>query len=150
MWLVKDILKNDFYGMFKLFVEMGFDGVEFVGDFGFYFDNFVVLKVKFFELGLVVSSVYIGFDVFIESIIDSILLFYKIFGVIIFYVFWDEWVWYFEGVKLLVKEFIKVSDYVICFNMKIGFYNYNKEFNVFNNVIFWDYIVSNIFKIMLL
>ena len=133
LWSVKDTLKNDFHGTLKTLAEMGFDGVEFAGDFGPYSNNPAALKAKLSELGLVASSAHIGFDVLSENTIDSTLLFYKTLGVTTLYVPWDERAWHPEGVKSLVKELTKVSDYATRFDMKIGFHNHNKEFNAFNN-----------------
>ena len=55
---------------------MGFDGVEFAGDFGPYSDNPAALKAKLTELGLVASSAHVGFDALNESNIDSTLAFF--------------------------------------------------------------------------
>ena len=148
LWSVKDTLKNDFHGTLKSLAEMGFDGVEFAGDFGPYSNNPAALKAKLSELGLVASSAHIGFDTLSESTIDSTLLFYKTLGVTTLYIPWDERAWHPEGVKSLVKELTKVSDYATRFDMKIGFHNHNKEFNAFNNATFWDYIASNTPKTM--
>ncbi len=148
LWSVKDTLKNDFHGTLKSLADMGFAGVEFAGDFGPYSDNPAALKAKLTDLGLVASSAHIGFDTLNESKIDSTLLFYKTLGVTTLYVPWDERAWHPEGVKSLVKDLTKVSDYATRFNMKIGFHNHNKEFNAYNNATFWDYIATNTPKIM--
>ncbi|UJX27907.1 sugar phosphate isomerase/epimerase (plasmid) [Pseudoalteromonas sp. CF6-2] len=148
LWSVKDTLKNDFHGTLKSLAEMGFDGVEFAGDFGPYSNNPAALRAKLSELGLVASSAHIGFDALSENTIDSTLLFYKTLGVTTLYIPWDERAWHPEGVKSLVKELTKVSDYATRFDMKIGFHNHNKEFNAFNNATFWDYIATNTPKTM--
>ncbi|WP_417698882.1 sugar phosphate isomerase/epimerase family protein [Pseudoalteromonas lipolytica] len=143
LWSVKDSLKKDFHNTLKSLSEMGFDGVEFAADFGPYSDNPAGLKAKLTELGLLASSAHVGFDALNESNIDSTLLFYKTLGVTTLYVPWDERAWHPEGVKSLVKELTKVSNYASRYDMKIGFHNHNKEFNAFNNATFWDYIASN-------
>ena len=148
LWSVKDTLKNDFHGTLKSLAEMGFDGVEFAGDFGPYSNNPAALRAKLSEFGLVASSAHIGFDALSENTIDSTLLFYKTLGVNTLYIPWDERAWHPEGVKSLVKELTKVSDYATRFDMKIGFHNHNKEFNAFNNATFWDYIATNTPKTM--
>ena len=148
LWSVKDTLKNDFHGTLKSLAEMGFDGVEFAGDFGPYSNNPAALRAKLSEFGLVASSAHIGFDALSENTIDSTLLFYKTLGVNTLYIPWDERAWHPEGVKSLVKELTKVSDYATHFDMKIGFHNHNKEFNAFNNATFWDYIATNTPKTM--
>ena len=148
LWSVKDTLKNDFHGTLKSLAEMGFDGVEFAGDFGPYSNNPAALRAKLSEFGLVASSAHIGFDALSENTIDSTLLFYETLGVNTLYIPWDERAWHPEGVKSLVKELTKVSDYATRFDMKIGFHNHNKEFNAFNNATFWDYIATNTPKTM--
>ena len=127
---------------------MGFDGVEFAGDFGPYSNNPAALKAQLSELGLVASSAHIGFDALSENTIDSTLLFYKTLGVTTLYVPWDERAWHPEGVKSLVKDLTNVSDYATRFDMKIGFHNHNKEFNAFNHATFWDFIATNTPKTM--
>lgn len=57
MWSVKEVCEDDFFGMLEKVVEMGYDGVEFVG----YYGKFVSeIKVKLVEFGLEVVGFYIS------------------------------------------------------------------------------------------
>ena len=52
LWSVKDAIKNDFSGTLQAVAEMGFDGVEFAGDYGPYGLDPGGLREKLHEYGV--------------------------------------------------------------------------------------------------
>lgn len=143
LWSVKDILKQDFDGTIASLADMGFNGVEFAGDFGPYKDNPNQLKKMLASHNLVASSAHIGFESLSEATINHTLLFYKTLGVKILFVPWDERAWQPKGIDSLITQLSAVNDTALKFGMQVGFHNHNREFEQFNQATYWDYIASN-------
>lgn len=62
LWSVKDDLTQDFKGTLESLADMGFDAVEFAGNFGPYADNPAGLKAYLADIGLEASGAHVGFD----------------------------------------------------------------------------------------
>ena len=54
LWSVKDEVKRDFEGTLTILADMGFDGVEFAGEFGEYSDN--PRRSRYFLMDWVLTS----------------------------------------------------------------------------------------------
>lgn len=143
LWSVKDDLKADFNATIKALADMGFEGLEFAGDFGPYADNPSALRNKLDDLNLVASSAHIGFDKLSDSQLMGTLLFYKTLGVSNLFVPWDERAWNPKGIIPLAKQLKGLNEIAQKYDMHIGFHNHNKEFEQFNNETYWDAIASN-------
>lgn len=143
LWSVKEQLKADFDGTLTALANMGFDGVEFAGDFGSYAGNPSQLKMKLASLGLVASSAHIGFDSLSPQNISQTLLFYKTLGVNLLFVPWDERAWSAQGVNELIKDLNQLNSIAMKYDMRIGFHNHDQEFNAYNGGTYWDHIASN-------
>jgi len=143
LWSVKDALKADFDGTLSSIADMGFQGVEFAGDFGPYKNNPSALQDKLAKLNLVASSAHIGFDSLTDDTLADTLLFYKTLGVSILFVPWDERAWQPQGINSLTEQLTQVNEIAQRYAMHIGFHNHNKEFNQFQNATYWDAIASN-------
>ncbi len=143
LWSVKDELKQDFNGTLTALSKMGFDGVEFAGDFGPYKNNPSKLKHHLAQLNLVASNAHIGFDALSDASIMRTLLFYKTLGVDTLFVPWDERAWDPNQVQSFIAQLNKVNETAQRFGMSIGFHNHNREFEQFNQATFWDNIASN-------
>ncbi|TMN73373.1 sugar phosphate isomerase/epimerase [Pseudoalteromonas sp. S1727] len=143
LWSVKDALKADFDATITALAEMGFQGLEFAGDFGPYKNNPRALKNKLASLDLVASSAHIGFDALTDSHLMETLLFYKTLGVTTLFVPWDERAWDPKGVMQLSKQLTELNNIAQKYEMNIGFHNHNREFESFNNATYWDAIATN-------
>ena len=143
LWSVKDDLKADFNATIKALADMGFEGLEFAGDFGPYADNPSALRNKLDDLNLVASSAHIGFDKLSDTQLMGTLLFYKTLGVSNLFVPWDERAWNPKGIIPLAKQLKGLNEIAQKYDMHIGFHNHNKEFEQFNNETYWDAIASN-------
>ncbi|MBO7925115.1 sugar phosphate isomerase/epimerase [Pseudoalteromonas sp. K222D] len=142
LWSVKDALKADFEGTLQSLSAMGFQGVEFAGDFGSYRNDPSKLKRKLSDLNLVASSAHIGFEVLTNESISDTLLFYKTLGVSLLFVPWDERAWHPTGVIALTKQLIAVNNIAQRYDMQIGFHNHDQEFNHYKGATYWDYIAT--------
>ncbi|PCC10730.1 sugar phosphate isomerase/epimerase [Pseudoalteromonas sp. JB197] len=143
LWSVKEALKADFNATITSLADMGFQGLEFAGDFGPYENNPRALKNKLASLDLVASSAHIGFDALTDTRLMETLLFYKTLGVTTLFVPWDERAWDPEGVMSLTKQLTASNEIAQKYEMKIGFHNHNREFEQFNSATYWDAIASN-------
>ncbi|SES64817.1 sugar phosphate isomerase/epimerase family protein [Thalassotalea agarivorans] len=143
LWSVKDSLKQDFKGTLSQLADMGFDGVEFAGEFGEFKEDPKGLKTYLSSLGLVASGAHVGVDQLNSENIDATLTFYKNLGVSLLIVPWDERAWHPEGVKALVAELNSAAKYAKSSGVAIGFHNHDKEFNEYENETYWDYIAQN-------
>ncbi|MDN3380248.1 MULTISPECIES: sugar phosphate isomerase/epimerase [unclassified Pseudoalteromonas] len=148
LWSVKNELKQDFDGTLNALANMGFNGVEFAGEFGNYKENPSALRARLDNLGLVASSAHIGFDALTKDKLESTLLFYKSLGVSLLFVPWDERAWDPKGIKSLNKQLSEVNELAQKYAMSIGFHNHNREFEQFKNATYWDNIASNTPKTM--
>ncbi|MEH6396817.1 sugar phosphate isomerase/epimerase family protein [Pseudoalteromonas sp.] len=143
LWSVKEALKADFNATITSLADMGFQGLEFAGDFGPYENNPRALKNKLASLDLVASSAHIGFDALTDTRLMETLLFYKTLGVTTLFVPWDERAWDPKGIMSLTKQLTAMNEIAQKYEMQIGFHNHNREFEQFNNATYWDAIASN-------
>lgn len=143
LWSVKDELKADFTGTLEHLVKLGFEGVEFAGDFGPYKEDAKGLKKYLNSLGLVTSGAHLGFDSLNERNFNKTVTFYKAVGIDLLIVPWDSRAWHPEGIKEVVKELNLLAKKLAPLNMKIGFHNHDQEFNAYQGTTYWDYLASN-------
>lgn len=143
LWSVKDDVKADFKGTLKKLANMGFQGVEFAGEFGEFKNDGNKLKDFLHSLGLEGSGAHIGFDQLNDANFDKTVEFYKAAGVDMLIVPWDERAWHPEGIKEVVKELNRLADKLAPHGLKTGFHNHDKEFNAFDESTYWDYLGEN-------
>lgn len=143
LWSVKEELKADFKGTIKLLANMGFNGVEFAGDFGPFKDKPKQLKEFLTENGLSASGAHIGFEQLSASKLDATLTFYRELGVKFVIVPWDDRAWHPTGVIELAKQLTKLSEQVKPYGLVIGFHNHDQEFNDHQGATYWDYIAQH-------
>src|SRR5690554_7215191 len=62
LWSIKDAVSEDFEGTMKKLAAMGFQGVEFAGNFGPYANDPKGLKAFLDKVGLKASGAHVGFD----------------------------------------------------------------------------------------
>jgi len=143
LWSVKNELKNDFKGTLQQISDMGFDGVEFAGDFGPYKDDAQGLKAYLDGLGLKVSSAHIPFSAFDSDNFEQSVAFYKALGTDTLIVAWDERAWNTEKVNSLIADLNTLFFKLKTEGFKFGFHNHAKEFNQYNDATFWDHIARS-------
>jgi len=143
LWSVKDDVKADFKGTMVKLADMGFEGVEFAGDFGPFAEDGAALKAFLNSLGLQGSGAHIGFDALNDENFDKTVAFYQALGVDMLIVPWDERAWHPEGVKTLVKELNIIAKKLAPHGIKAGYHNHDQEFNDYKGATYWDYIAKN-------
>ncbi|WP_462158745.1 sugar phosphate isomerase/epimerase family protein [Pseudoalteromonas sp. GB56] len=143
LWSVKEALKKDFHGTLNALADMGFDGVEFAGDYGPYANNPSELKQVLEHLGLEASSAHIGFDALDDNNLANTLLFFKTLEVKTLYIPWDERAWDGKQIKQFTEQLNHAHQQAQRFDMEIGFHNHEREFEPYKGKTFWDYIALN-------
>ncbi|WP_159821686.1 sugar phosphate isomerase/epimerase family protein [Colwellia sp. 20A7] len=143
LWSVKDELKNDFTGTIEHIVKLGFQGVEFAGDFGPFKDDPKGLKVYLSSMGIQGSGAHMDFEQLNDENFNKTTEFYKTAGIEFLIIPWDERAWHPEGIKAVVAQLNLLAKKLAPLGMKVGFHNHEKEFNEYNNSTYWDYLATN-------
>src|SRR5690554_447874 len=77
LWSIKDAVSADFKGTMQKLADMGFQGVEFAGNFGPYANDPKGLKAFLDKVGLKASGAHVGFDKMSPENLDATIKFYK-------------------------------------------------------------------------
>lgn len=150
LWSVKEMVKQDFEGTLTKLSEMGFQGVEFAGDFGPYKDDAAGLKRFLDSLGLKPSGAHVSMKLLKNIDSDKLLGFLKDVGVELVIVPADSRAWNDEGIESLVNDLNKLSARLAEKGLLIGYHNHDKEFGSFLKQTYWDYIAQNTYEEVLL
>lgn len=143
LWSVKDELKKDFKGTLTQIANMGFDGVEFAGDFGPYKKDARGLKVFLDGLGLQVSAAHVNFTAFNSENFEQSVAYYKALDTDTLIVAWDERAWNTEKVDELIADLTELFTKLKTKGFHFGFHNHDKEFNAHKGSTFWDHIAKS-------
>ena len=143
LWSVKEDVKADIDATLQALADMGFQGVEFAGEFGPYAEDPAGLKARLEELGLVASGAHVPFEQFEEGKFSRTVAFYKALGATSLIVGWDERAWHPEGIKEVVRLLNEIDAKLEPHGMRIGFHNHEKEFNPYEGTTYWDYMAMN-------
>ena len=143
LWSVKDELKSDFKGTLTQLAEMGFNGVEFAGDFGSYKNDPTGLKNYLASLGLKPSGAHVGIEQFNDENFAQTVTFYKALGVTFLIVPWDERAWDASKIDELIAELNAASEKLAVHGLQTGFHNHDREFEDFQQATFWDHIAKS-------
>ncbi|MEW6998613.1 sugar phosphate isomerase/epimerase family protein [Colwelliaceae bacterium BS250] len=143
LWSVKNELKSDFKGTLKQLAGMGFDGVEFAGDFGPYKDDAKGLKAFLDGLGMQVSAAHISFSAFDDAHFAQSVAFYKALETDTLIVAWDDRAWDSLKVDTLIADLNKLYSKLKAEGLHFGYHNHEQEFDAHNGATFWDHIAKS-------
>jgi sugar phosphate isomerase/epimerase len=143
LWSVKEALKEDFKGTLTKLSAMGFDGVEFAGDFGPYKDDAKGLKLFLDSLGLEVSAAHANFNVYEDSVFEQTVAYYKVLGADTLIIPWDERAWNSNEVDKFINDLNKLYAKLAAEGFRFGFHNHDQEFNTHKGATFWDHIAKS-------
>jgi sugar phosphate isomerase/epimerase len=143
LWSVKDELKKDFKDTLTQIAKMGFDGVEFAGDFGPYANDAKGLKSFLDSLGLKASSAHVKFDVFEAEHFEQTVAFYKAIGTDTLINPWDERAWDVNKVDGFIADLTSLHTKLKAEGFHFGFHNHDQEFNAHKDSTFWDHIAKS-------
>lgn len=143
LWSVKDELSHDFKGTLQKLADMGFQGVEFAGEFGEFAENPAGLKQFLTSLGLEVSGAHVHFDKLTADEFKQTATFYRDLGTTLLIIPYDERAFNSAGVEQVVSELSTLATMLTPFGMQIGYHNHDKEFNEYQGSTYWDYIAQS-------
>ena len=143
LWSVKNELKQDFKGTLTQIADMGFDGVEFAGDFGPYSKDAKGLKSFLDGLGLEVSAAHVKFTAFDDENFDQSVAYFKALKTDTLIVAWDERAWDSQKVDSLITDLTVLFTQLKTEGFHFGFHNHDKEFNSYKGSTFWDHIAQS-------
>ncbi|MGM8226022.1 sugar phosphate isomerase/epimerase family protein [Cellvibrio sp. ARAG 10.3] len=127
LWSIKDDVAKDFEGTLKKLADMGFQGVEFAGNFGPYADDPKGLKKFLDKLGLKASGAHVGFDKFSEENFDKTVAFYKAIDCHYLIIPMDHRAFTAEGAKEVAADLEKVQAKLKPHGMHTGYHNHKEE-----------------------
>lgn len=143
LWSVKNELKKDFKGTLTQLAKMGFDGVEFAGDFGPYIKDAKGLKSFLDRLGLQVSAAHVKFAAFDAEHFTESVAYYKTLEVDTLIIPWDERAWNTQEIDSFIAELNALFSKLKPAGFHFGFHNHDQEFNAHKGSTFWDYIAKS-------
>jgi len=142
LWSVKEEVKADFEGTLEQLAEMGFDGVEFAGEFGPYAERPEALDDYLYSLGLEASSAHVGVEQLQPETIEQTIDFYQKLGVKLLIVPLDPRAWDPERIDSLARDLNQASERLKGESMKVGYHNHHLEFLPYNETSFWEYLAE--------
>jgi len=143
LWSVKDKIEKDFKGTLKTLSDLGFNGVEFAGNYGPYTDDPQGLKSFLDSLSLKASGAHLGIKTLTNKDADKQLSFLKSLGVEYVIIPMDSRAWDANKVDDLINDINTLESKLAKMGLKIGYHNHDQEFNAHNKSTFWDYIAQN-------
>lgn len=143
LWSVKDDVIADFEGTLKKLAAMGFDGVEFAGNFGAYANDPKGLKKFLDKTGLKASGAHVRFDKLTPETIDATIAFYKAIDCKYLIIPMDKRAFTLEGAKQVADDLKKVQAILSKHGMHTGYHNHKEEMQGEADKTPWDVIGKN-------
>jgi len=143
LWSVKDVIGKDFKGTLKALADMGFEGVEFAGEFGPYANDAKGLKKFLDSINLKASGAHVSFEQMNQDNFQKTVDFYQQLHVDTLIIGWDERAWHPQGIKEVVNLLNHLDKKLAPYKIKTGFHNHDHEFGDFQGTTYWDYLAMN-------
>jgi len=143
LWSVKDEIKQDFEGTLTKIGQLGFQGVEFAGEFGPYKDNPAGLKAFMDKHKLQCAGAHMHFDALTPERFDATTAFYKTLGCSSLVISMDK-----RGASTaesaqMSKELSALQAKLAPKGMRIGYHNHAQEMTGAVGSTPWDVIAQN-------
>jgi sugar phosphate isomerase/epimerase len=140
LWSVKDEIKQDFEGTLTKIAGLGFQGVEFAGEFGPYQDNAAGLKAFMDKHRLQCAGAHMHFDALAAAKFDATTAFYKTLGCTSLVISMDKRGASTEQSAQMSKELTDLSGKLAAKGMTIGYHNHAQEMRGAVGSTPWDVI----------
>jgi sugar phosphate isomerase/epimerase len=127
LWSVKDEIRQDFEGTLGKISRLGFQGVEFAGEFGPYKDNPAGLKAFLDKKGLQCAGAHMHFDALAADRFEATTAFYKTLGCDNLVISMDKRGASTEGSAQMSQELSALSARLAAKGMRIGYHNHAQE-----------------------
>jgi len=143
LWSVREQVEEDIDATLEAIAELGFDGVEFAGEFGPYQEDASALRDYLDSLGLKASGAHVGFDDLDEENFERTVAFYQVLGVDTLVVPLDERAWSDTAIDEFVKDLNALSRSLASHDMSLGYHNHQFEFREYQDTTYWDYMADH-------
>lgn len=143
LWSIKDAVAADFEGTMKKLKAMGFDGVEFAGNFGPYANDPKGLKAFLDKTGLKASGAHVHFDKLSPENIEATVAFYKAIDCKYLIIPMDKRAFTTEGAKEVAAELAAIQKKLAPHGMHTGYHNHKDEMLGEMGKTPWDVIGKN-------
>ena len=143
LWSVKEAIKKDFKGTLRALADMGFQGVEFAGEFGPFATDPAGLKAFLDSLNLQVSGAHISFEQLNAKHFAQTVAFYRSLGCSLLIVPWDERAVDPQRVHIVAETLTALAPKLAPHGLQVGYHNHAQEFGAFNDSTFWDYLARS-------
>jgi sugar phosphate isomerase/epimerase len=127
LWSIKDDVAKDFEGTLKKLKAMGFQGVEFAGNFGPYTNDPKGLKAFLEKTGLKASGAHVHFDKLSPENFDATVAFYKAIDCKYLIIPMDKRAFTPEGAKEVAAELAAIQKKLAPHGMHTGYHNHKDE-----------------------
>ncbi|RZA34100.1 MAG: sugar phosphate isomerase/epimerase [Lysobacteraceae bacterium] len=143
LWSVKDEIKQDFEGTLTRIAGLGFQGVEFAGEFGPYKANPAGLKTFLDKNRLQCAGAHVHFDALADARFDATTAFYKTLGCTNLVIPMDARGASVDGSLAMSRELSALSSKLAARGMRIGYHNHAQEMAGAVGSTPWDVIAQN-------
>jgi sugar phosphate isomerase/epimerase len=143
LWSVKDEIKQDFEGTMGKLANLGFQGVEFAGEFGKYKADPAGLAVFMRKNGLQCAGAHMHVDQLDEAHFKATTEFYKTLGCNRLIISMDKRGATQEGSAELAKELSALSVKLGAQGMTLGYHNHEQEMLGEKDKTNWDLLANN-------
>jgi len=143
LWSVKDEIKQDFEGTLTKIGKLGFQGVEFAGEFGPYKDDPAGLKAFLDKNKLACAGAHTPFSALADARFEATTAFYKTLGCPNLIIPMDARGKTTAGSAEMSKELTALSGKLAGKGMRIGYHNHAEEFAGAVGSTPWDVIAQN-------
>ncbi len=127
LWSVKDEIKQDYEGTLKKIAQLGFQGVEFAGEFGPYKDNPAGLKAFLDKHKLQCAGAHMHFDQLTDARFEATTAFYRTLGCDNLVISMDKRGASVEQSAQMSRELTALSNKLAARGMRIGYHNHAQE-----------------------
>ncbi|MFC3122268.1 sugar phosphate isomerase/epimerase family protein [Agaribacter flavus] len=147
LWSIKNDVKNDFKGTLSKLADMGFDGVEFAGDYGPYVNDAKGLKQFLNSLGLEASGAHVQTHLLKNDNSDKLLQFLSDLGAPYAIIPMDKRAGDPKKIDELAKDLHQFSEKLAKYKLKVGYHNHAFEFEDFETadgklMTYWEYLTA--------
>lgn len=143
LWSIKDDVAKDFEGTLKQLKAMGFQGVEFAGNFGAYEKDPKGLKAFLDKNGLKASGAHVHFDKLSPENFETTVAFYKAIDCKYLIIPMDKRAATAEGAKEVAAELDAIQKKLAAHGMHTGYHNHTVEMLGETGKTPWDVIGTN-------
>jgi sugar phosphate isomerase/epimerase len=146
LWSVKDDVAKDFEGTLKKLKAMGFQGVEFAGNFGAYANDPKGLKAFLDKTGLKASAAHVPFEKLNAENFDATVAFYKAIDCKYLIIPMDMRAFTPDGAKEVAADLAAIQTKLTPHGMHTGYHNHEGEMLGKMGETPWDVIGTNTTK----